>query len=174
MSEIVIYPSRWKTALAFLGSVGFVSLGCFLIADSNGRLDDLFMVLIGGSAILLFGATGLYTAYRLIRPAPALRINEVGIYDNASMSSVGLVNWEEVDEVFVYSLMSNKMLGIIPTDWPMLLDRQPWYKRTLLKMNADISLAPINIPQAVLPIPVEELQEKILSYYAALSDGVKS
>ncbi len=47
MNEIVIHPSRWKMTLAFLGSVGFVALGCFLIADFNSRLDGWFMSLIG-------------------------------------------------------------------------------------------------------------------------------
>ncbi len=173
MNEIVIFPSRWKTALAFLGCVGFVALGCFLIASSSGRLDDLFMSLIGGVAILFFGSIGLYIGYRLIRPSPALRINEDGIYDNASLSGVGLIRWEEIAEIFVYSVVGQKTLGIVPLDWPALLARQPRYKQALMNANAGVAGAPINIPQAILPMPIEELQEKILSYHATRLDQTK-
>lgn len=167
MNEIVIFPSRRKTALAFLGSVGFVALGVFLIATANGGSDGWFMSLIGGVAILFFGSIGLYIGYRLIRPSPALRINEDGIYDNASLGGVGLIRWEEIAEIFVYSLMGQKMLGIVPLDWPALLARQPRYKQALMNANAGVAEAPINIPQAILPMPVEELQEQILAYFSA-------
>jgi hypothetical protein len=173
MNEIVIFPSRRKTALAFLGSIGFVALGGFLIASASG-FEDMFQLLIGGVAILFFGSIGFYIGYRLIRPSPALRINEEGIYDNASLSSVGLIRWQEISDLVVYELMGQKTLGIIPFDWPALLSKQSRYKQMLLKANADLAAAPINIPQAILPMPVEELQEKILSYHAVLSDRAKS
>jgi hypothetical protein len=43
-----------------------------------------------------------------------------------------------------------------------------------MNVNTGLVAAPINIPQTILPIPVEELQEKICSYHASLFGNPRS
>jgi len=167
MDEIVIYPSRWRLTLALFGSIGFVALGCLLLAKPGDRFSPLVVTCVAWSAILFFGLVAVYAIYRLLRPSPAVVINRDGIFDNASVSGAGLIRWDEVQEVFLDELMGNKVLSIIPCDFEVILARQAGYKKYLMRLNSGFVKAPINIPQVSLPISIEALHSQILDFHAA-------
>lgn len=167
MDEIVIYPSRRRLTLSLAGSIGFVALGCLMLAKPGDRFSPLVVTCIAWSAILFFGLIAVYVIYRLLRPSPAVVINRDGIFDNASASGAGLISWDEVQEVFLDELMGNKMLSIIPRDFDVILARQPRHKKYLMRLNSGFVKAPINIPQVSLPISVEALHSQILDFHTA-------
>ena len=104
-----------------------------------------------------------YSMARLVGNMAAVVVNSKGVYDTASSIGVGLLEWNEIKDIFVYKYMWQNYLGIVPVDFGKVLSRQRLFKRWLLQLNNKIfrMKAPINIPEVFLSIPAEELLEKI-------------
>jgi hypothetical protein len=174
MDEIVIYPSKFRTFLMAAGALIFVGIILALAIwgeKSEDPSGDLILYWVG---IPFFGLIFIYDCYRLIVPKPAVIINHRGVFDNASAVSAGLVEWGEIDKVFVYEYYGQRFLGVVPSDVKAVLKRQPIFKRLLMYINIHLVKAPINIPQNRLPVKVDELALKILEYirnHGALMEG---
>ncbi|MGB7923069.1 MAG: STM3941 family protein [Pyrinomonadaceae bacterium] len=117
----------------------------------------------------LFSLALIYICYRLLIPRPSVIINQEGIYDNASAFGAGMIRWEEIESMFIYTIMDNPFLGIIPVNLETILARQSIIKRFLFRMNKGMTQAPFAIPEGGLPMTVEELLTKIQLYRKGLS-----
>jgi hypothetical protein len=159
---IVIYPSRLKGCALLLGAIMFVGLGIVFVCFRREMHISLAAILITSCVgVPFFGTCALYYFYRIIVHRPALVVGEQGIVDNATALAVGFLRWDEIEKVTPYSYMGQAMLGIFPKDLSGVLARQGWLKRHLLSMNQGLGCAPINIPQAMLPITVHALANRI-------------
>ncbi len=156
--EYVYYPSKGKLILLFLGSLVFVCAGIFLFILGIISGEWIFC-LIGGASILFFGTTMIYFLFRLFRKKPSLIIADDYLYDNGAMSAVGKIDWEEVEEVFVYEFMGQKFLGIEVKDPAKVMNRVGVIKKLVIKANK--SFATVNIPQNTVNVPLEDLLEII-------------
>ena len=161
--RIVIYPSRVKTALVLLGAIGFVVLCAWLVSLGvrHVGIEGLVASLVG---VPFFGVCGLYAAYRLVHHRPAVEIDRMGIVDQASALAVGRLLWDEVDHVYLYEYWGQPMLGIIPRELELFLSRQHPLRRSITKLNLKLGCAPINVPQVILPMKLEELAELLARY----------
>jgi hypothetical protein len=161
--DLVVHASRGKLVMMALGSAAFVATGIALLTFAPG--ESIKIPIVATLAIVFFGACGAYAVRRLLSPQPAVVINREGIVDNASATGVGLVRWDEIAELCEYTFQNQTFLGIVPKNLDRVLERQPAWKRTALRANSALGVSPINIPQAVLPMPVSELLREIQSRY---------
>jgi hypothetical protein len=157
-NTLVIYPSKIKATLVFLGAAGFVIFGMWF-ACSESRADasikNVIMIIYIG--IPFFSLCGLYAMFRLVRKTPALLIDSTGITDSASACSVGYLSWNEIDFLLRYEYRGQEMLGIFPKNLNVFLLQQNLIKRLIIKANLSLGCAPANIPQIMLPITIKEL-----------------
>jgi hypothetical protein len=165
MNEIVVYPSKFKMALIAAGALMFVcfALGFTIWQDEVGTPWVIVIASLVG--IPIFGSGFLYLCYRLIVPKPSVIVNHRGIFDNASILSAGLVKWDEIAYVYVYDVNGRSFLGIVPLDMEAFLQRQQAFKRRLMKFKMGIGATPINIPQFMLRMKVDELILRIQEYH---------
>jgi hypothetical protein len=164
MDDVVIYPSKLKTLLIAVVSLLFVAIGFYLADGLDAMrlpLPVWVIVITSFVCILFFGLCFVYALYRLLSPKPAVVISREGIFDNASAVGAGMLKWEEIAEIYTYTFMGQRMLGIVPRDTEAVIARQPLFKRVLAKMNRGMVQAPFNIAQNTLPIPVDELVKEI-------------
>ena len=169
MDEVVIYPSKLKMLALALGSTLFVAFGIYgVIAPTEAaRKFSWIGVIAGYIAIPFFGLCLVYGIYRFLKPSPVIIINQAGLFDNASLIGAGFLKWSEIAEVFQYLFMNQHFLAIIPVDVREAVARLPWFKRVLIRMNKGLGVAPFNIPQQTIPIPLEELWETIEKFRRA-------
>ena len=158
-SEIVIPASPRKLLLILAGSLAFVAGGFWMLSVNDE--DTLKRTAVGIASIGFFGACGLYAVFRLVKPSPAVVINDRGIVDNASALSTGLTRWDEIEEIREYSYQNQVFLGIYPKDLEAWLAKRPAWKRSAIRANLLLGVAPANIPQVVLPMRVSELLKDI-------------
>lgn len=85
-------------------------------------------------------------------------MDQEGIHENTTLASVGLIPWDEIERIGMYSLVGQKMIGIMPKDFEPFLQRQSGVKRALLNMNKNKEF-PINIPQNASDVPLEAVLE---------------
>jgi hypothetical protein len=171
IKDIVIYSHRQYLILAGI-SLLMVGLSIYALIypfeitgqDVMGRFFKSITPGLFYISAPLFSLPFLYTCYRVLKPTPALIINQEGIFDNASIFSAGMIRWEEIKSLFIYNVMDNRLLGIIPVNIETILARQSSVKRFLLRIGNDSSAAPFAIPEALLPMSLEELLANIETY----------
>lgn len=177
MKDIVIYPKKRSLIIMAAGCLLFVGASLYFIIygynisgrDALGQFFKAITPEIFYIGAPLFSLLLIYICYRLLKPAPSVIINEEGIFDNASVFGAGLIRWEEIESMFLYKIMDNSFLGIVPVDIETILARQSVIKRFSFKMNKGMTQAPFAIPEVVLPMSVEELLAKIQLYRSSLS-----
>jgi hypothetical protein len=166
--RLVIYPSRLKGILVLMGALaliaGAVAIAAFREEMGVGLALSALVIYVG---IPFFSAGAVYALYRLIVTRPAVVVDDEGITDNASAMGVGFIAWDEIERIAVYKFNGQSMLGIHPKDLSAVLARQGWLKRNLIRTNGWLGCAPINIPQVVLPIKVDELATRMAHSFAA-------
>lgn len=165
-TEIVIYPSRAKMALALLGSMALVAGGIWIGASGMAReIATERVILASYIGVPFFAVCGLYAAYRLAVRRPALVIDASGITDAASAAGAGHLRWDEIDRLVRYESSGQRMLGIVPRDLDGFLARQSVRRRWLARINTASGFAPLNIPQVGLSMPVDELAHILHTRY---------
>jgi len=102
--DIVIYPSKRKLVVMFLCSIVFIAIGMVMLMQDQGGV-----VLLGGVSVVFFGMCGVYCAYRMLVPKPAVILTADAFYDQASLGAAGRVLWSEVEEIKVYDMMGSQL-----------------------------------------------------------------
>jgi len=108
---------------------------------------------------------------------PIVVLSPEGITVDTTATHIGLIRWEEIEEVRSYTLIY-RYVGIIPRNTGALCRRLGGSRSWLLQLNAfciplykllGMFVAPINIPQVYLPITVDELTARIRAYQEAFA-----
>jgi len=142
--ETVVELSKTKILLALLGAGAFVAVGVYwltLDADSIRSQrgfrflfnNPTYVYLVAILAIVLFGFLGLLALTKLFNRKPGLIFNDVGIVDNASSLSVGLIPWSDIVGWEVFEIQSQKLLIIKVKDPEKYFERGNSLKRALNK-----------------------------------------
>lgn len=106
---------------------------------------------------------------------PIVVLNSEGITVDTTATHLGLIRWNEIEEVRSYTLIY-RYVGIVPKDTSALCRRLGTGRSWMLQLNAfciplykllGIFVAPINIPQVYLPITVDELTARIRACHEA-------
>lgn len=156
-AEITLYARRGRLLLVVVGSCAFVAAGGWVLS----REDSAGAQLAAWAAIAFFGLGGAWGVRRLLVPTPVLVVDRAGIVDAASAIAAGRLSWDEIDYVVTYAFGGHRMLGIFVTDLEALRRRLSWWKRKMLDANLRLGCAPVNVPQSVLPMRVDELAQSI-------------
>jgi glucan phosphoethanolaminetransferase (alkaline phosphatase superfamily) len=166
--DIIIYPSKWKLFKLAFFSLSIFLLGVFILGIAyNSYLEqmkfDLNLIIIIFVVFFYFiisFPTLLYFVNRLIFPKPLVMINDDGIFDNSTAFAVGMIQWDEIAEIFNSKYNGEKYLIIVPKNKRALLSRFGPIKRLFI-LNG---MSEIWIPEAVLSISIENLLQLIGEY----------
>ena len=93
-----------------------------------------------------------------------LVISQQGLFENASAVGAGWLKWSEIKDVKIHRFMSQRFLGIVPVDLNAVLGRMSVWKRVLMRTNARLVEAPFNVPEAALPLSLEDLLVRINAF----------
>ncbi|MFC7679632.1 STM3941 family protein [Paenibacillus sp. GCM10028914] len=159
--DIVVYPKLGK--LVFF-SVIFVLLGIaityFGLTEDDGSMA---IVAIGVLCTIFFGFGLIYFISRLVNKRPSLIVNDEGITDQSSYIQAGVIKWEDIKEIKLYSMMNQRMIGIILYHPENFMSKQSGFKKLLMRANQGLVDTPINIAESSLPISLDELYMIILN-----------
>ncbi|MBI5760143.1 MAG: hypothetical protein HZA46_16625 [Planctomycetales bacterium] len=163
---LVIYPSRWKATLVVLGAAIFVAIGvAMIVVPDDPGLARWFLRRLGLVSVLFFGACGAYALFRLVVPRPALVADADGLVDNASAVGVGRLRWDEIECLWPYEFSGQNFLGIMPVNLEDVLARLPGWKNALIRANLSFACAPINIPQVMLPVRLDDVVTELVERF---------
>ncbi|WP_052807228.1 STM3941 family protein [Risungbinella massiliensis] len=148
----IIYPSKKSLGKLLFFSLIFVVVGFFLLFT-----EGILYKIVGIISIAFFGMCFAFLASRLFNKKPALIVEKDYLYENTSYVSIGKIEWNEIQDMYVYEYMGQKFLGIETKDPDFATKRTQGWKKSLSRMNQNMVPAQINIPQTALSISCEEL-----------------
>lgn len=158
--DIVIYPSKRKLIVMFLCSIVFIAIGMVMLMQDQGGV-----VLLGGVSVAFFGMSGVYCAYRMLVPKPAVILTADAFYDQASLGAAGRVLWSEVEEIKVYDMMGQSFLGVKMANPEEFLARCPGWKRSLMSANRAFVDTQINIPKVGIRGSLEQVAQEMHGHW---------
>lgn len=156
--ELVLYPKLGK--VIFLSPL-FILLGAMVIyfglTETETTFKSMMMILIGIACILVFGLTFLYGLNRKFNKDPFLVVNDEGILDQSTYTNGGFIKWEEIEDIFIYRVSNQRMIGIRLYDPESVLNRMTGLKGWLARMSMKQTEAPVNIPSSSCPVKLDDL-----------------
>lgn len=149
-----------------LGAALFVGAGFFLMFDrSSGAGTSIISSVIGLLSVLFFGICFCYSLVKMIQKEPSFIINEHGFVDSSSYTSSGAVAWKDIEHMFMYELMGQKMIGVKLHDEKAFLERHNGMKRKLMTANSNMVDATISIAQNSITLPIDELYLMMMNHW---------
>jgi len=162
--EKIIALSKNKLILLVAGSCVFVAFGLWMLSISAAEIeshrrynDPLFVHGFGLIAALFFGSCGAFGIKKLFDKKPGLVFNSIGIIDNSSGVSAGLIPWSEISGFDIYEVHKQKMLVIFLKNPEKYIEMGNTIKRHINKVNFKLCGSPIVITSNALQINFDEL-----------------
>jgi hypothetical protein len=167
--EIIISLSRNKILLIFLGCLIFVVFGIWFLNDpekfANGSYrprSSEFIQIVGIVAVVFFGICGIFSFKKLFDKKDGLIINQKGITDNSSGTSIGLIKWSDIIGIGIAQVHSQKfiMLEVSNPEYYIGLKKNKIGKMAM-RANYDKFGSPISISANSLKTNFSELKALI-------------
>lgn len=164
MNKVEIPLSRSKLTLIILGAFSFVFFGAIFIIDPDRFVSPFLrspeiVRIVGVASVLLFGVCGVFGIRKLFDKKVGLTVDEIGITDNTSASSVGLIKWDNITEIRTGQVMSTKFLLIFINNPQEILEKVSGMKRKILGGNMKMYGTPISITATTLKYNFEDLNK---------------
>jgi len=163
MNEIDIPLSKSKIILLIIIGLAFVSLGIIFIIRPETFVSTFYpdsrIILIGGIiSILFFGWVSIINLKKLFSNSFGLRINENGIYDNTNPYSIGLIKWNDIDEIKLKKYKSSNFLLIFVSNPKYYLEKSKGIKKDMVEYNMSIFGTPLYITSNTLKFKHKDLE----------------
>lgn len=166
--QIEILLSKNKLWLSIIASLLFVMTSTWLLTVSE-NIDRFNPVVIKGiaiSGIVLFGITAVFGIKKLFDKKAGLIINEVGIYDNTTGVSAGLIEWKDIIEIRMHQIMSTKFVSIfVHNPDKYILKAKNKMKAKIMKANMNMNGTPISISPNTLKCNFDDLNELLVKSF---------
>jgi hypothetical protein len=164
--RIAIPLSKAKLVLLTLGALAFVALGCILcVAPPRSGHDPAVVKVVGGAAIVFFGACLVYGVYKLFDRRPGLILDRLGLIDNSSAIAAGRITWQEIRDIKVSQIRTQRFLTLLIDDPDQFIARGNRFRRFLDAQNVGLTGSPVNISSGTLKIDFDELERLLRVYW---------
>jgi len=122
---------------------------------------------LGVLCIAFFGTCGAYAVAKLFDRSPAVILDREGIIDNSSAGAVGRIRWDEISDLRVSTIGTQRFLTIDVVDVRRFAGRGGVVRRLLNAGNVRLVGSAINIPTLTLAVSMDELFRQVEIFYAA-------
>lgn len=170
MNTIKIKSSKTKFLLIITVAVIFIILGLFLVVNPNYFISDIFrnstvISITGFISIIFFSMCLILIIKVFVTKKISLIVNEKGIIDNSSYTSVGMIFWNDITSIHSIDIASNKFLIINVKNPNKYINNQTGIKRRLLEKTFKTYGYPISISSTILACSFKELEVIILESF---------
>ena len=165
--RVEIELSKRKIILLFIAGVVFVIIGCWGAVKPEDFISPIFrnpgVIRISGIAgVSFFGVGIVFIARKLFDNKPGLIIDRYGITNNTNVTSMGLIEWNDITRIEKKQVMSTKFL-ILYTDNPekYIQRAKNFISRRAVEMNTKTYGSPISLTSNSIKINFDDLETLI-------------
>ncbi|MGO9116385.1 MAG: STM3941 family protein [Desulfomonilaceae bacterium] len=178
--EMAIELSKKKWLLVIAGSTLFVILGFWLLTldlEAVKPLGPLWNPIsvrgAGWVSVIFFGLCGIVGLIKLLDRKPGLQFTKMGIIDNASGVSAGLIPWSDILGTEIYEFLGQRSLVVKVINPDGYIETGNPLKRWTKKGNYNLCGSPITISSKGLKIDFNELVNVFNAYISKYGVNVK-
>lgn len=155
---LILYPSRQKVLLLFVGALVLVVAGAFILPRSSNPWNVGFDILV----IVFFGLCALVTIFMLVKPSPLLNVNDEGFHQWSFFGNY-LISWEEIAFIFLSTARLSSSLNVYLSEAGLetFSARYPWRGR-FCRLFGNLVTA---IPFITSPISAQQIFDTIQEKY---------
>ena len=171
MQRIEIPLSKRNIVLYIIVCIAFVVGGLLLVVNPANFVTNLFsnpgtILMVGFGTIALFGVMSVFLIKKILDKKVGLVIDDQGINDNSSATSVGMIDWTDVSSIKTIDLGIVKSVAIETNKPQKYIDRgtSKLVKYTLQK-NYETYGSPVIVASAALNIKHESLIQLLQEGY---------
>jgi hypothetical protein len=171
--EKVVPLSRGKVLLLIAGSIVFVALGFWMFQldsawiESQRRFNDPMLVHgVGIIAVVFFGLCGAAAIRKLFDRKPGLVLSSVGILDNSSGASAGLIPWADIEGFDTFVIHKQRLLVIKLVSPEKYVSSGGSFRRALNRANMKMVGSPVAIASNALKIDFDGLVSLCNAHFA--------
>ncbi len=154
--------------VSFVFSVaGFAYMGAFVLAGNlNASLANWAFAIIACSALVICAIGSLSLWIAIFASRATLVIDSQGVYNDTPLFGAGLITWEEIAGLVSYRMLTQRYLAIVLRDPRTLLARTWLLPKLTMIINDKTSPAPVNIPEAFLPVSADQVLRVVRSEFS--------
>lgn len=156
--EITLISKR-RLLISLMGCILFVVLGVF-ISMSRDKVAGI-------AAILLFGTAGLFYFKKLFDKNIGVTIDDMGITDNSSAMSIGLIKWSDIIDIKAKHVLSSKFLLVYVKDPDSILEQVTGLKRKAMVNNQKAYGTPLVIATTINNYNFDNLEKLVMDRFKA-------
>lgn len=170
-NRVDIKLSRSKLFLILVGAFFFILIGGLFIYDpqrfmSSFIRSQVILYVIGIASICYFGACLLYGLYKFTDSNIGIRLDSVGLYDNSSAASIGLIRWQDITGFRIEKIQSTQILIVLISDNDKYVNNASnFLVKFLLKMSIKMYGSPIAITSNTLKIDFDLLNQLVNDHW---------
>ena len=157
---LAVYSPKRRQTYLMVGCLGVAVTCAVMLALARSELG-LVMKIIMWAGFVGFGFGGLQLLRRVLRPRPALIVDEEGLLDQSSFASAGRIPWSDIADVRLVSYPSQLILAIDVKDPEPYLARANPLKRQALRVNRSLAGTPFIIPFTALQVVPATLMAEV-------------
>jgi hypothetical protein len=154
---LVIYESRKRAFIYFLGGLIFVISGFMIMINSQyftNRTSPTFAFFGGLLSVLFFGLMLVYSSISIIKPKKVIEISSNGIFvQYGLLKSLLFITWNDITEIVEINFMSNIFISIFLKNPKKYIKKESF----LNALNSRIIGTPININSKITHFSSVEL-----------------
>nr|WP_298923590.1 STM3941 family protein [uncultured Allomuricauda sp.] len=166
--NIEIPLSRIKLVLIILGCAMFLALSVFILLNAENMQtrkaeNPFIMRAIAVIAILFFGAILISVFKKLFQNRMGMIISDKGIWDNSNGVSIGLIEWQDIQNIRKSQVMLTKFLLIdVKNPEKYLNNASSKFKASIMRRNMQTYGTPISISSGGLKWGFRKIESTII------------
>ena len=177
-TKIEIPISHKKIGILLIGGLLLICGGLLIAIHPDIFIPNIFRLnnpevirIIGIIGASFFGLALIYGMIKLFDKKAGLIIDAYGITDNSNASSIGLIEWKDVDKITTEQVKSTKFILIYVKNPKKYINRaKTKVKKMLMRANMIKYGTPITIISNTLKCNFSELERLIVSEYKKNKD----
>lgn len=165
MKPLELKPVRGKLAPLLLGSLAFVLMGLWLLSPygevmAGGSVGySWFLKVLGGIAVLFFGACALEILRQMLDSRPRLILDDRGIFDRSLSTPV--IPWSSILDAQIVQVKRSRFIALLLSDEEERYAALSPVKRMMSAANQGLGCGRFNLNITALNISAEELMAVI-------------
>lgn len=157
MENIVIFERRDKVVRQVIFTTLLLLVSVYIIIG-GWRNNELVYLIAGIIGVLLFGASLIFVGRGLFVRRPLLTITPEGIVDTSTITSIGIIRWDEIASVTLVKRFRQTFVDIEARDAAAVIGRLTDFRRFLLRVNMESKQTLVSIPLGTAELSEDEVR----------------
>ncbi len=166
--KLIIKQNPNGNTTYIVGTLIFVLIGLWILLMGyeifSSSILNFIIKLAALADVMFFGYCMLFYIKRNQENKDLVIVDKNGITDNSSVISVGFIPWEDINEIYINSILSNKFILVKLKNEDKYLNKSSFFKQKAMLENRKMGYEIIDITLNSTGVQPEKFLQEILEY----------